>query len=183
LLQKLQLDAPTEIGPILRTIDRRVRQDPHYASYVAPLAIGFIASHPDYSIYHGQWAERTLFGFGVDTIPHATAAYGLARFVSETALTLHAETPASNRISPLAHWAAQHVDGLAITTVFIVTCLWELSEYLAHHAEIEATGRDASEVNMQWSVIDAITDSISNLVGLAAAIQVRHKIATTKAQG
>ncbi len=174
LLRKLPLEVPADIGPILRTIDRRVRQDPHYAGYVAPLAIGFIASHPDYSIYHGRWAERTLFGFGVDSFPHATAAYGLARFVSETALTLHAETPSSNVISPLSSWSARHVDGLAVTTVLIVTLLWEISEYLAHHAEIEATGRDASEVNMQWSMLDAVTDSISNLLGLAAAIQVRH---------
>src|ERR687885_393828 len=34
---------------LLRTLDRRARLDPTYAAYVAPLAAGFILSHPDYS--------------------------------------------------------------------------------------------------------------------------------------
>ena len=49
-----------------------------------------------------------------------------------------------------------------------------MSEYLAHMAELRATGKDASEINMQWSLPDAITDSISNLAGLLLAIYVRR---------
>ena len=63
----------------------------------------------------------------------------------------------------------------ATLDVAAVTLIWEVSEYTAHIAEIEATGRDASEVNMQWSLPDAITDSVSNLGGLVAAIAVRRR--------
>ena len=159
---------------LLRTLDRRVRQDPNYAVYVAPLAIGFIASHPDYSIYHGRWAERTAFGFGVDTLPHATAAYALARLVSETVLTLQAELSATTVYARPVAWSARHVDTFAAVAVTAVTLIWEVSEYLAHITELEATGRDPKEINMQWSLPDAITDSLSNLLGLLAAIAVRR---------
>ncbi|MDQ5853730.1 MAG: hypothetical protein M3380_17015 [Chloroflexota bacterium] len=167
---------PTDstVRALLRTLDRRVRQDPNYAAYVAPLAIGFIASHPDYSIYHGRWAERTILGFGADSVPHAAAAYALARLVSETVRTLHEELPTTAPLVRQVAWAAQYVDELAAAAVTVVTIIWEVSEYLAHIAELEATGRDASEINMQWSLPDAITDSFSNLLGLLAAIAVRR---------
>ena len=159
---------------MIRTLDRRVRQDPSYAVYAAPLAVGFILSHPDYSIYHGRWAERTVLGFGVDSIPHATAAYSLARLFSESVLTLDAELPRTAPLAPPLHWVAEHVDGLAALMVVAVSLAWEVSEYLAHHAELRATGRDAHEINMQWTPLDAMTDTISNLLGLAAAIAVRR---------
>ncbi len=159
----------------IRTLDNRVRQDPNYAGYVAPLALGFVASHPDISIYHGRWAERTLLGFGVDSIPHASAAYGLARLTSETVLTFAEELPSNTVLARPAKWGAEHVDLVAATTVGVVTLLWELSEYVAHVAELNATGREASEINMQWSLPDAITDSVSNVGGLLAAIAVRHR--------
>lgn len=161
----------------VRTLDRRVRQDPNYAGYVAPLAIGFIASHADYSIYHGRWAERTVMGFGADTIPHASAAYGLARLVSETLVTFADELPPNTVLASSIGWGAEHVNLVACTTVGIVTLLWELSEYKAHIAELNATGRDASEINMQWSLPDAITDSVANLGGLLAAIAMRQRTA------
>src|SRR4051794_10237666 len=163
---------------LLRTLDQRVRQDQNYAGYVAPLAVGFIASHADYSIYHGRWAERTILGFGPDSVPHAAAAYALARLTSETILTLDAELPDSTALARPTAWAAEHVDELATALVAAVTVLWEISEYLAHIAEIERTGRDESEVNMQWTWPDAITDSISNVLGLLAAIAVRHARST-----
>jgi hypothetical protein len=165
------------VGAALRTLDRRVRQDPNYAGYVAPLAIGFIASHADYSIYHGRWAERTVMGFGADSVPHASAAYGLARLVSETMLTFADELPANTALASSVAWGAEHVDLLAGTAVGVVTLIWELSEYKAHIAELNATGRDASEINMQWSLPDAITDSLCNLGGLLAAIAVRRRSA------
>ncbi len=160
--------------PILRTVEHRVCDDPNYAWYAAPLALGFIASHPNYSIYHGAWAERTVLGFGVDSVPHATAAYGLARLVGETLVTLDGEMPAEHELAPLVRWCASYPDALSVAAVGLVTLLWEVSEYQAHHAEMQATGRPAHEVNMQWSWPDAITDSISNLAGLIAAIAVRR---------
>lgn len=174
-----QSNAPSDgmtLRAIVRTVDRRVRLDPNYAVYAAPLAVGFILSHPDYSIYHGRWAERTVFGFGVDSIPHATAAYTLARLVSESLLSLTEELPPNAPPSGFVAAAARHVDAVATLAVCAVTLAWELSEYFAHVAELEATGRDPSEINMQWSLPDAITDSLSNLLGLLAAIAVRHSI-------
>jgi len=165
---------PPALQPLLRTLERRVAHDPLYALYAAPLALGFIGSHADYSIYHGKWAERTILGFGADSIPHSTAAYGLARLASETVLTLHDELPRHHPLAQSAALAAQHVDALAAIVVAVITLLWEVAEYRAHNAEVEATGRDPSDVNMQWSLPDSITDSIANAAGVAAAIAVRH---------
>ena len=181
LLRIVRTRAPAATPPdstlpaLLRTLDRRVCQDPSYAAYVAPLALGFIASHPDYSIYHGRWAERTAFGFGVDSIPHAAAAYALARLVTKTVFTLRDELPPTMLARPVA-WSALHIDALAATAVAVVTLIWEVSEYRAHIAELEATGRDPSEINMQWSFQDAVTDSFANLLGVLAAIAARRSM-------
>lgn len=164
---------PPTLRPLLRTLQRRL-DDPRYAGYVAPLALGFILSYPDFSIYHGRWAERTLMGFGADSLPHAAAAYALARLLSETLVTLDEELPATHRLKPPARWAAHHVDGLATAAVVLVTLIWEFGEYLAHEAEVQTTGRDPREVNMQWSLPDALTDAIANLIGLLLALAVRR---------
>jgi hypothetical protein len=163
--------------PYMATLVRRVCDDPRYAGYVAPLALGFIASHPDFSIYHGRWAELTVLGFGADTVPHSSAAYAVARLESETLATFAAELARDHRLAPLARHAAAHPDLLAAATVLALTLLWELSEYRAHNAELAASGRDEREINMQWSLPDAITDSVSNLAGLLAAIAVRRRAA------
>lgn len=160
--------------PLLRAIRRRTA-DPNYAGYVAPLALGFVLSHPDFSIYHGRWAERTVLGFGADSVPHAAAAYALARLTSETITTLQQELPPTHPLAPLTDIAARNVDALAAAAVVLVTLIWEVGEYVAHHAEIEATGCDPRDANMQWSLPDAITDSIANLAGLLAAITVRRR--------
>lgn len=173
-LAPLHEQIPPAMRPFVRTITQRVSDDPAYAVYAAPLALGFIGSHADYSIYHGKWAERTILGFGADSIPHSTAAYALARLVSETVLTLHHELPADHPLAQPTALAARHVDALAAIMVAMVTLLWEVAEYRAHYAEVESTGRDPSEVNMQWSLPDSITDSIANVVGLTAAIAVRR---------
>jgi hypothetical protein len=170
----------TTFDALLRTLDLRARQDPNYAVYVAPLALGFIFSHPDYSIYHGPWAERSVFGFGADSIPHSTAAYALARLMSESLLSLDQELPASSPLAQPVSWAAGRVDAIAAGSVLLVTLIWEVSEYLAQAAEMAATGKSAEEVNMQWSVPDAITDTISNVAGLLAAIVVRHLAARSR---
>jgi hypothetical protein len=175
LMRWLDADrAPDEIRPLVRAIQRRAA-DPSYAGYVAPLALGFVLSHPDYSIYHGRWAERTLLGFGPDSVPHAAAAYALARLTSETITTLDQELPATHTLAPITAAAARNVDAIAAGAVLIVTLIWEVGEYVAHHAEVERTGRDPGEVNMQWSLPDAITDSFANLAGLLAAIAVRRR--------
>jgi hypothetical protein len=181
LMSRIDADrAADDLQPLLRTIQQRVA-DPHYAGYVAPLALGFIFSHPDFSIYHGRWAERNIAGFGADSVPHAAAAYALARLASETITTLDQELPATHALAPSAAWAARNVDALAAGAVVAVTLIWEVGEYLAHHAEVQKTGRDPREVNMQWSLPDAITDSFANLAGLLAAIAVRRRKANARA--
>lgn len=165
----------------LRALDRRVRDDPNYAAYVAPLALGFILSHPDYSIYHGRWSERTIYGFGADSVPHAWAAYALARVVSEGLATLDEELPPQAPLARPTRWAVEHIDGLSAVAVAAITFVWELVEYLAHEAELASSGRDPSEINMQWSVLDAATDSVSNCLGLLAAIAVRRSNAAAAA--
>jgi hypothetical protein len=159
-------------GALLRTVRQRVSEDPSYAGYAAPLALGFIASHPDYSIYHGRWGELSFFGFGLDSVPHMSAAYALARLLSETMLTLEHELPREHGLCEPVQDLARQVDVLAALAVLVVTITWEVSEYLAHKAELEATGRAPDEINMQWSLTDAITDTISNALGLGTALLV-----------
>ncbi len=159
-------------GALLRTLRSRTWEDPSYAGYAAPLALGFIVSHPDYSIYHGRWAELNVFGFGLDSVPHASAAYGLARLLTETVHTLEDELPHAHALHHPIRRLGRQVDVLATAAVLIVTITWEWSEYLAHKAELKATGRAPEEINMQWSLPDAITDTISNALGLGAAIMV-----------
>ncbi len=159
-------------GALLRTLRSRTWEDPSYAAYAAPLALGFIASHPDYSIYHGRWAELNVFGFGLDSLPHASAAYGLARLLTEAVLTLEDELPRGHVLYHPIRRLGRQVDVLAAVAVLIVTITWEWSEYLAHKAELKATGRAPDEINMQWSLPDALTDTISNALGLGAAILV-----------
>lgn len=174
LLRRSGFALPATLQPLLRTLQRRVCDDPAYAAYVAPLALGFVASHPDYSIYHGRWAERTVLGFGIDSLPHSSAAYALARLTGKTLHTLHKELPSDHALAEPAAVAARHADAICAAVVGGITLIWEISEYLAHQAEVDRTGRDPSEVNMQWSLPDAITDSLSNIGGLLAAIAVRR---------
>lgn len=174
-LASTQDQLPSAWRPLFRTAWQRMSADPAYALYAAPLAIGFIASHPDYSIYHGKWAELNIAGFGLDSIPHSTAAYGLARFVGKTMGTLHRELPHDHPLASLAALGARHVDALAVAAVATVTVLWEAAERRAHYAEMERTGRPADEINMQWSWPDTIMDTLSNVAGLTAAIAVRRQ--------
>ncbi len=160
---------------LFRTVDRRAHHDPNYAVYVAPLALGFILSHPDYSIYHGRWAELTVAGFGADSVPHAATAYAFTRLMSQSITTLRDELPDESELAPAVKWAAHHVDELACLAMLFLTLAWETSEYLAHVAELEKTGLEPHEINMQWSLPDAITDSFSNLLGMLAAIVVRRR--------
>jgi hypothetical protein len=177
LVRRMRLPAPSDpaILAILRTIDQRAREDQRYAAYVAPLALGFIASHPDYSIYHGRMAEHQIMGFGLDSVPHASAAYALVRLLSQSIVSLHQELPGDHALAEVVEWAAEHVDLVMLAVIAAVTLVWEVGEYQAHHAEIAATGRSPEEVNMQWSLSDTVTDSIANLAGTLAAIAVRRR--------
>lgn len=166
-------DSPL-FAPFIRTLRRRTLDDPRYALYVAPLALGFIASHPDYSIYHGSLGQLSLLGFGLDSIPHATAAYGLARLIGETLPTLDRELPLSHPLDAPVRLAAANADALSAAAVALVTLIWEIGEWLAHRHELDATDRDASEINMQWSLPDTIMDTAANAIGVLAAIAVRQ---------
>lgn len=174
LLRILPDPASPLAAPFVRTLRRRALDDPRYAWYVAPLALGFVASHPDFSIYHGSLGRLSLLGFGLDSIPHATAAYGLARLIGETLPTLDQELPRSHPLDTYVRTAAAQVDTLSAAAVALVTLVWELGEWTAHRHELAATGRDASEINMQWSLPDSIADSVANTLGLLAAVAVRR---------
>jgi len=180
VLHLLPEPASPLVAPFVRTLRRRALDDPCYALYVAPLALGFVASHPDFSIYHGSLGKLAVLGFGLDSIPHATAAYGLARLVGETLPTLDRELPRSHPLDAPVRLAAANVDALSAAAVAMVTLVWELGEWMAHRHELQATGRDASEINMQWSFPDTIADSIANSFGLLAAVAARRSSLTQR---
>ena len=142
-----------------------VLENPRYAFYMAPLAIGYSVSHPKFNIYTGKWAETQLLGFSFDSIPHAATAYTLTRLGIESieALARHA-TPAEPLVAA-AHWANDHRSLVTGVVVLGATIIYETSEFLIHRAELKATGGDYSRINMQWGVTDTITDVISNWVG------------------
>ena len=183
VLRMLPDPASPLVTPFVRTLRHRALDDPRYALYVAPLALGFAASHPDYSIYHGALGRLSVLGFGLDSIPHATAAYGLARLVAETLPTLDQELPRSHPLDAYMRGAAANVDALSAAAVALVTLVWETGEWLAYRHELEATGRDASEINMQWSLPDSITDAAANGLGLLAAVAVRRHFLTQRRKG
>ncbi len=95
--------------------------------------------------------------------------------MSQSITTLRDELPAESELAPVVTWATRHVDWLACLAMLFLTVGWETSEYLAHIAELQRTGREPHEINMQWSLPDAITDSFSNLLGMVAAIVVRRR--------
>jgi hypothetical protein len=161
-----------------------VRDNPRYVGYVAPLAVGYLVSHPKFNIYKGEWAERQFVGFGLDSIPHATTAFALTRLIFDTLDALTRHLPSSVPAADSVQWAQAHADLISGTILAVGTAAYETSEWLIHNAELRATGGDASKINMEWSVEDTVTDVLSNMIGwLLAVVHQRTQVHQTQAEG
>ncbi len=152
-----------------------VVNNPHYAWYVAPVALAYMVSHPQFNIYKGRLAELRLCGFGLDALPHSTTAFAFTNLMMDALDALRAHTP------PEASWAAlaAHADErsylVAGALLASASALYESSEYAIHQEELRETHGDASKINLVWSAQDTLFDLMSNTLGWLAAALCRKR--------
>ena len=147
-----------------------VRDNPDYAQYVAPPASAYILAHPRFNIYKSEWANRQLFGFGLDSIPHAWTAFGLTRMVMDTLRVFKRRTPAGAFLAPLADQAEAHRVLVSAGVLAAASAFYEGGEYAIHRSELKAVNNDPTKIAMEWSVADTVQDLISNAVGWLLAV-------------
>lgn len=146
---------------------RSVTDDPQYGVYVAPLAGGYLLSHPDFNIYKGSMGEATFAGFGLDAIPHSSTAFALTALVGKATQTVDHTSPAL--LARLLRWGQQRPAVFSALVLALATLVWETGEYRIHKHELALRGND-SEINMQWSVRDTVFDCFSNAIGWGLAV-------------
>jgi hypothetical protein len=151
------------------TLMTMVRDNPHYAIYVAPLALGYILSHPQFNIYKGKWGEMNVAGFGLDTLPHSATAFAFAALVADTFDTIGQREQYHGMLANFMRWGRHKPELLSLVLLGLVTLNWELGEYRIHQYEIAQRG-DSSQINMQWSLQDTGRDVIANLLGWGVAM-------------
>lgn len=174
----LRLVFPRDYKPVSiidDTLVTMVRDNPHYAIYVAPLALGYIVSHPRFNIYKGELAELRAAGFGLDAIPHSATAFGFSAIVEDTLATMCQQRTHRGLLANLVYACGQRSEATALAALALVTLIWEYGEYRVHEHEMAQRG-DATAINMQWTLDDTIRDIGANLFGwLAAALWGRAK--------
>lgn len=152
---------------------KMARDNDEYVLYVAPLALGYILSHPRFNIYKGDLAEINLAGLHLDAIPHASTAFALSLLVCDT-LEMTRTAAHRGRWGQLLDWGYTHRIGVSFGVLALITFLWEYSEYRIHHYELDQRGK-AQDINMQWSVEDTREDVASNFIGWLLAM-LWHKL-------
>ncbi len=141
--------------------------NPEYAACVAPVAIGYILSHPKFNIYKGDMAKIRIGGFGLDAFPHGTAAFSLTRLICDSAHLARRRLSRGNPLAPALRWADRHTVPLTFAALVGASFLWELEEYLVHKYELNLRDHDVEKINMMWDVDDMIRDSAANSIGWA----------------
>lgn len=146
---------------------RMARDNEDYVLYVAPLAAGYILSHPRFNIYKGDWAELRMAGFGLDSIPHTATAMGLSALVQDS-LDVVADVEEGTAFGRVLDVAAQNAPLVSLGVLGVVTFIWEYGEYRIHKLEMAERG-SADLINMQWSAADTRKDIVSNFIGWVLA--------------
>ncbi len=149
-------------------------ESPRYLEYVAPPAIAYILAYPTHNMYKSEWANRQLFGMGLDSIPHAATAYAITHLVYDTLASLERHAPRTAAFYSQLKWAEQHADLLSAAAVAAATLFYESGEYAIHVSELKAVRNDESRIAMEWSVADTLQDVLSNAIGTALAIWQHH---------
>ncbi|MCI0477001.1 MAG: hypothetical protein L0Y55_12200, partial [Anaerolineales bacterium] len=147
----LRLDARAHEKRDLITAAHGMMQDavvenPNYALYVAPVALAYIVSHPEFNIYKGNLAELRLFGFGLDAIPHSTTAFAFTNLVIDALAAFRRRAPANAKWYPLAERAAEHSALVAGSVLVGASALYELGEYAIHNEELRETNGDETKI-------------------------------------
>ena len=140
-----------------------------YVAYVAPLAAGYLLSHPQFNIYKGDMAELRLAGLGLDALPHSATAFALTALSCDTAAAVQHDGSTRGKLATLLRWGAQHQALFSGAVLALATAIWEFGEYRIYRHEIGLRG-DMSKINMQWSVTDMLSDCASNAIGWALAL-------------
>lgn len=155
--------------------ERLVRDNPDYVNYVAPPALAYIVSHPQFNIYRGKLGQVNILGFGLDTIPHAATAYALTNLAYDTLDELDRNTAGCSRLRPYVGWLASRKTLVSAGFITALTIVYELGEYQIHQAELKARDYDADRINMVWNVPDMIFDVLSNAAGWALSTWLYRK--------
>jgi len=152
---------------------RMARDNQDYVLYVAPLAVGYILSHPRFNIYKGEWAELRWMGFGLDSIPHTATAAALSALVQDSLKVVADVDDQGTILSRALDTAARRSPLVSLGVLGALTVIWEYGEYRIHKAELAERG-SAELINMQWSAADTRKDVMSNLLGWLLAVLVRR---------
>ncbi len=151
------------------TLVKMVRDNQDYAVYVAPLAVGYITSHPRFNIYKGKWGEMQFAGFGLDSIPHSATAFALTGLVCDTLRVMGQQDRFDSTLARALRWGNQRRAVVSLGVLALVTFWWEYGEYRVHNYEMSQRG-DVTQINMQWSAADTVRDVRSNLLGWLVAM-------------
>lgn len=151
------------------TLETMVCNNPRYAAYVAPLAAGYLTSHPRFNIYKGAWAEKEFAGLGLDALPHIATAFALTALVRDTAGVAARTTTGTRRPERLLRWSGRHRVAVSAVVLALVTLGWEAGEYRIYRHELAQRG-DPAAINMQWSRRDMLQDCAANAIGWVLAI-------------
>lgn len=151
------------------TLVTMVGDNADYAIYAAPLALGYIVSHPRFNIYKGEWAKLRFKGVGLDAIPHTATAFALTALIVDTLDTMGDHDAHDGVLAELVRWGDRHPALLTSAVLALITFIWEYGEYKMHVHELELRG-DTEAINMQWSIDDTIVDIGSNFTGCIAAL-------------
>jgi hypothetical protein len=146
-----------------------VADNPSYVAYVAPLAAGYLLSHPQFNIYKGHMADLRLAGLGLDALPHSSTAFALTALTCDTAAAVRNDHAARGLLAGLFRWGAHHQTLFSGMVLILATAIWEFGEYRIYRHEMAQRG-DMSKINMQWSVQDMLSDCASNTIGWAVAL-------------
>lgn len=173
LLKHAPDDSANDLELAEKILVAMVVDNPHYVSYVTPLAVGYMLSHPRFNIYKGELADIRVLGLGLDALPHAATAYGLAALTADTAEYAATVVHRRNVLYPLIRWAANNPALFSGLILAVVTLVWEGGEYRTHRYELAKQHGDISKINMMWSLDDTARDVTANALGWLAAMIVR----------
>jgi hypothetical protein len=170
LLRLAGLDRPGPVPAWRGMVRDVVANNQGYAASVAPLALGYILSHPRWNIYKGAWGALHWGVFGLDSIPHATTAGGLVTLTLTSLDALGQYLPPDAPVAGWIPWARGHPVRTAAVVLGLATLVYETAEWAIHVSELAATGGDPSRINMEWSLSDTLADSLANALGGLAAV-------------
>lgn len=156
-------------------VEDAVVNNPHYAVYVAPVALAYMVSHPEFNIYKGALAELRILGFGLDALPHSLTAFAFTNLVIDALDAFHQHAPPDASWYPIVANADAHSRAVAGALLIGASALYETGEYEIHNEELRETKGDVSRINLVWSAQDTIFDLMSNTLGWLAAALLRKR--------